>query len=63
MQSLRPSLRSFDRTTGPSGSEENAAAADVLLTADERKELGSIAPRDVAAGTRYLEATMRAVDG
>jgi aryl-alcohol dehydrogenase-like predicted oxidoreductase len=41
--------------------EENAAAADVTLTPAEVAELEEIAPKDVAAGTRYPAAGMAAV--
>jgi aryl-alcohol dehydrogenase-like predicted oxidoreductase len=42
--------------------EENAAAAGIRLTAEELAELDRIAPRGVAAGARYPEAGMRAVN-
>jgi aryl-alcohol dehydrogenase-like predicted oxidoreductase len=42
--------------------EENAAAADVQLTADELSEMDALLPRGIAAGTRYPEAGMRAVN-
>ena len=38
--------------------EENAAAADIVLSADELAELAAAAPRGVAAGTRYTEGGM-----
>jgi len=38
--------------------EENAAAAGVHLTADDLARIEEIAPRDVAAGTRYAESGM-----
>jgi diketogulonate reductase-like aldo/keto reductase len=41
--------------------EENAAAADVKLTPAEVAEIEEIAPKDVAAGTRYPAAGMAAV--
>jgi aryl-alcohol dehydrogenase-like predicted oxidoreductase len=41
--------------------EENAAAADVRLTAAEVAAIEEIAPRGVAAGTRYPAAGMAAV--
>jgi aryl-alcohol dehydrogenase-like predicted oxidoreductase len=41
--------------------EENAAAADLRLTAAEIAEIEEVAPRDVAAGTRYPAAGMAAV--
>lgn len=42
--------------------EENAAAADVHLTADDLREIDALVPRGMAAGTRYPEAGMRAVN-
>ncbi|HXW04538.1 MAG TPA: aldo/keto reductase [Vicinamibacterales bacterium] len=42
--------------------EENVAAADLTLSASELRELDVIAPRDVAAGTRYTAGGMRAVN-
>jgi len=42
--------------------EENATAADVHLNADELREIGALLPRGIAAGTRYAEAGMRAVN-
>jgi len=41
---------------------ENAAATDLALTPEELAELDAIAPTGVAAGSRYPEAAMRAVD-
>jgi aryl-alcohol dehydrogenase-like predicted oxidoreductase len=42
--------------------EENAAAADVKLTAEDIKRLDKVAPPGVAAGMRYPEAGMKAVN-
>jgi aryl-alcohol dehydrogenase-like predicted oxidoreductase len=42
--------------------EENVGALDVALTAAELRELDEIAPQGVAAGARYAEAAMRAVN-
>jgi len=41
--------------------EENAAAADVELTADDLARIDEVAPRGAAAGARYPEAAMRSV--
>jgi aryl-alcohol dehydrogenase-like predicted oxidoreductase len=41
--------------------EENAAAVDVELTADDLARIDEIAPQGVAAGTRYPEAAMRSI--
>jgi aryl-alcohol dehydrogenase-like predicted oxidoreductase len=43
--------------------EENVAAAAVALTAEERAAIDAVAPRGVAAGTRYPEASMATLDG
>ena|SRR5688500_4386191 len=42
--------------------EENVAALDVALTADDRRRLEEAAPQGVAAGPRYGEVAMRAVN-
>ncbi|MBS1685653.1 MAG: aldo/keto reductase [Bacteroidetes bacterium] len=42
--------------------EENAAATDVKLTAEDLKEIDAIAPKGVAAGPRYPENMMTAVN-
>jgi len=42
--------------------EENVAAAEVTLTADELRRLDQIAPRGATAGERYPEAAMRNID-
>jgi aryl-alcohol dehydrogenase-like predicted oxidoreductase len=42
--------------------EENAAAADIHLTAEELREIDALFPQGIAAGTRYPEAGMRAVN-
>ena len=42
--------------------EENVGAAGFALSADERAELDEAFPKDAAAGTRYPEAGMRAVN-
>ena len=42
--------------------DENAAAADIMLNADELGALERAFPRDVAAGSRYPQATARFVE-
>jgi aryl-alcohol dehydrogenase-like predicted oxidoreductase len=42
--------------------EENVGALDVTLTVEELREIDEIAPQGVAAGARYAEAAMRAVN-
>ena len=51
-----PGVRSIERL------EENAAAVEVTLGADERTRLEEAMPPGAAAGTRYPEAGMRAVN-
>jgi aryl-alcohol dehydrogenase-like predicted oxidoreductase len=42
--------------------EENAAAAEIVLTADERRAIDAAFPSDVAQGGRYPEQWMRVVN-
>jgi aryl-alcohol dehydrogenase-like predicted oxidoreductase len=42
--------------------EENAAALDVKLTIEDLCRLDEVLPRGVAAGTRYPEEMMRAIN-
>ena len=42
--------------------EENAAAIDVTLTPEDLRRIDEIAPKGVAAGERYAEAAMKAVN-
>jgi len=42
--------------------EENIGAVDVVLTAADLQELDALAPKGVAAGTRYTEGGMKAVN-
>jgi aryl-alcohol dehydrogenase-like predicted oxidoreductase len=42
--------------------EENLAALDVRLTPEELAEIDSLLPRGAAAGSRYPEPGMRAVN-
>ena len=42
--------------------EENVAAGEITLTADELEEIDAIAPAHVAAGSRYPEAAMSAIN-
>ncbi|HYO66769.1 MAG TPA: aldo/keto reductase [Archangium sp.] len=41
--------------------EENVASADLRLSLEELREIDTIAPKGVAAGTRYPEAGMKAI--
>jgi len=49
-------------TKGRERLEENAAAADIRFSAQELIEINAVLPRGIAAGTRYPEAGMRAVN-
>ncbi len=49
-------------TTQRSRLEENAGAVDVMLDADDLARIEAVAPQGFAAGTRYDEAGMRAVN-
>ncbi|HZC46337.1 MAG TPA: hypothetical protein VE243_07665 [Candidatus Acidoferrum sp.] len=42
--------------------EENVAALDVTLSADDLKRIDEVAPKDVAAGGRYPAAMMGSVN-
>lgn len=42
--------------------EENAASTEIHLSATELQEISKIAPRDVAAGSRYPQAMMASVN-
>jgi aryl-alcohol dehydrogenase-like predicted oxidoreductase len=46
----------------PERLQENAAAAEVQLTAEELREIDALLPPGIAAGTRYAEGGMRAVN-
>jgi aryl-alcohol dehydrogenase-like predicted oxidoreductase len=43
--------------------EENVAAAEISLTAEELAAIDAVAPKGFAAGTRYPEASMQVLDG
>ena len=60
-------VRSFVRLHPPGTKrrqylEENVGALDIRLTADELAEIDSLLPRGAAAGSRYSEHGMRAVN-
>jgi len=50
-------------TTSVARLEENLAAAEIELSADDLAAIEAIAPRGVAAGARYGEAGMRQING
>ncbi|MCA8960116.1 MAG: aldo/keto reductase [Planctomycetes bacterium] len=58
-----PHIIPIPGTTRISRLEENAAAADIELTAEELEAIDAVFPIDAAAGLRYPEAGMRAVNG
>ena len=43
--------------------EENVAAVDIVLTGSQLAELDAVFPAGVAAGTRYPESMMKALNG
>jgi aryl-alcohol dehydrogenase-like predicted oxidoreductase len=43
--------------------EQNAAAADIILSQEELAEIDDVFPKDAAAGLRYPEAMMKSVNG
>lgn len=59
----RENVTPIPGTTRVERLEENLAAAEISLTADELAAIEAVAPMGVAAGTRYPEDGMRAVDG
>lgn len=52
-----PGTRSVSRL------EENLAAAEIVLTPEERAAIDAVAPRGVAVGLRYPEASMTVLNG
>jgi aryl-alcohol dehydrogenase-like predicted oxidoreductase len=42
--------------------EENAAASDIQLTADDLREIDALLPAGIAAGTRYAEGGMKTIN-
>jgi aryl-alcohol dehydrogenase-like predicted oxidoreductase len=59
----RENVTPIPGTTRVERLEENLAAAEISLTADELAAIEAVVPMGVAAGTRYPEDAMRAVDG
>ena len=43
--------------------EENLAALDITLSADELARIDAVAPKGVASGARYPEAALQHVNG
>jgi aryl-alcohol dehydrogenase-like predicted oxidoreductase len=59
----RENVTPIPGTTRVERLEENIAAAELSLTTDELAAIDAVAPQGVAAGTRYPEEAMKAVDG
>jgi aryl-alcohol dehydrogenase-like predicted oxidoreductase len=59
----RENVTPIPGTTSLKHLEEDVAAVDVSLTADELAAIDAVAPKGVAAGDRYPEMAMRVVDG
>ncbi len=59
----RENVTPIPGTTTVEHLEENLVAAEIPLTPDELAAIEAAAPVGVAAGTRYPEAAMKAVDG
>jgi aryl-alcohol dehydrogenase-like predicted oxidoreductase len=60
---VRKNVTPIPGTTRLSRLEENLASADIALSAEELAAIEAVAPKGVAAGTRYPEASMHLVDG
>jgi aryl-alcohol dehydrogenase-like predicted oxidoreductase len=43
--------------------EENAAATEIELSAEELARIDEVVPRDLVVGARYPEAAMSFIDG
>lgn len=59
----RENVTPIPGTTSVKHLEEDVAAVDISLTADELAAIDAVAPKGVAAGDRYPEMAMRVVDG
>jgi len=59
----RENITPIPGTTRVAHLEEDVAAAEISLTADELAAIDAVAPKGVAAGSRYPEAAMKVVDG
>jgi aryl-alcohol dehydrogenase-like predicted oxidoreductase len=59
----RPNVTPIPGTTRMERLEENLAAADIELSAEELAAIEAVAPKGVASGTRYPEASMTVLDG
>jgi aryl-alcohol dehydrogenase-like predicted oxidoreductase len=59
----RKNVTPIPGTTRVGRLEENLASADISLTPEELSAIEALAPKGVAAGTRYPEASMEILDG
>lgn len=59
----RENVTPIPGTTRVQRLEENLASADISLSAEELAAIETVAPKGVAAGTRYPEASMKVLDG
>jgi aryl-alcohol dehydrogenase-like predicted oxidoreductase len=59
----RENVTPIPGTTRVERLEENLATADISLSAEELAAIEAVAPKGVAAGTRYPEASMQVLDG
>ena len=60
---VRENVTPIPGTTRLARLEENLSAAEIRLSADEIVAIEAVAPKGVAAGTRYPEASMTVLDG
>jgi aryl-alcohol dehydrogenase-like predicted oxidoreductase len=58
-----PHVVAITGTTQVERIEQNAAALDLNLTEEDYARIEAVAPKGFAAGTRYDEASMKALDG
>ena len=59
----RENVTPIPGTTRVERLEENLASADITLSNEELAAIEAVAPKGVAAGTRYPEASMQVLDG
>jgi aryl-alcohol dehydrogenase-like predicted oxidoreductase len=59
----RKNVTPIPGTTRVQRLEENLASADISFTPEELAAIDAVAPKGVAAGTRYPEASMTVLDG
>lgn len=59
----RENITPIPGTTSVAHLEEDVAATEISLTADELAAIDAVAPKGVAAGSRYPEGAMKVVNG